>query len=73
MIISQAHAASELGVSVPTIRDLSKRFGIVAKVVPSNGNAKGLDERDMAVLRRALGLRKGEKLSERGAAQVTAG
>jgi transposase len=63
--ISQAQAAEQLGVSVPTIRDISRRFGIEPKDVPSNGKAKGLDEKDMKVIRRALRLRKGERVRDR--------
>jgi hypothetical protein len=48
-------AAAELNTTVATIRGLVRAHGIVPKPVPRNGNAKGLDESDMATLRRSLG------------------
>lgn len=48
-------AARELETTVATIRGLVRAHGLHTLPVPRNGNAKGLDESHMAVLRRALG------------------
>jgi hypothetical protein len=58
-------AAAELGTDIAVVRGLVKARGITPKPVPHNGNAKGLDRGDMAILRRALG-RAGRK-AEAGA------
>lgn len=65
-------AAAELGTTYAVISGLVKAHGLTPKPVPHNGNAKGLDRRDIAVLRRALGLRAGESLNSRQAV-ATAG
>jgi hypothetical protein len=48
-------AANELETTYAVISGLVRSLGIVPKTVPHNGNAKGLDRKDMARLRRALG------------------
>lgn len=54
-ILTIKEAAVELETTVATIRGLVRAHEIEPKPVPRNGNAKGLDEADMAILRRALG------------------
>jgi hypothetical protein len=49
-------AAAELGTTYAAIAAIVKAHGITPKPVPRNGNAKGLDRRDMRVLRKALGM-----------------
>jgi hypothetical protein len=48
-------AATELSTTYAVVSGLVKSLGIEPKPVPYNGNAKGLDRKDMAQLRRALG------------------
>lgn len=53
-VITYGEAARHLGVHRATIRDLVRAHGIEPKRVALNGNAKGLDARDLSVLARAL-------------------
>lgn len=50
-------AGAELGIGPAAISALVRYHGIAPKPVPRNGKAKGLDEADMHVLRRVLGVR----------------
>jgi hypothetical protein len=61
-LTTYGEAAEGLGVSYAVVSGLAEAHGIVPKPVPRSPNAKGLDRADMAVLRRALGLRKGERV-----------
>lgn len=61
-ITTYSEAAVELGTTIAVVSGLVDAWGLTPKPVPRNGKAKGLDARDMAVLRRALGLRKGERV-----------
>lgn len=53
-IITHGEAAVMFGVRPQTIGDLTRLHRLTAKPVPRNGNAKGLDEKDMRLLRRLL-------------------
>lgn len=64
-IVTYGEAAEEFGASYETISNIARGHGLTPKPVPRNGNAKGLDRKDMAVIRKALGLRKGERLTEK--------
>jgi hypothetical protein len=55
-LTTYVEASRELGVNVLVIATLAKAHELKAKPVPRNGKAKGLDEADMRVLRKALGM-----------------
>lgn len=63
-VVTYGEAVRELGTTYAVVAGLVQAHGITPKPVPYC-NGKGLDARDMAVLRKALGLRKGESLSQR--------
>lgn len=47
--------AAEFGTTVATVRGIIRARGIITKPVPYNGNGKGLDAKDRAIIARALG------------------
>jgi hypothetical protein len=57
-LYTQIEAAEILGTDRWTIAGLVRAHGLVPKPIRLNGRAKGLDEADMDILRRALGRRK---------------
>lgn len=61
MLTTFGEAAEELGTTYAVISGLVEAHRITPKPVPRSV-AKGLDGRDMATLRRALGLKRGEKV-----------
>lgn len=56
-IYTFVEAGRELNIDRQVVAGLVKAHAITPKPVPRNGAAKGLDERDMRVIRKALGLR----------------
>lgn len=55
-IYTFAEAGRTLNVNRQVVSALVKAHGITPQAVPTNGSAKGLTERDMRVIRKALGL-----------------
>jgi hypothetical protein len=53
---SQAGAARALGIYRTTVADLARAWNIHPKPISTNGFAKGLDDSDLRVLRRALNM-----------------
>jgi hypothetical protein len=53
-VLTFTDAAAVLKTDVRTVRGLVELLGIVTKPVPRNGNARGLDARDMKAIREAI-------------------
>ncbi len=69
-ITTFGEAANELGTSYAVIAGLVEAHGLTPKPVPRSPAGKGLDRKDMAVIRKALCLKKGERVRERTAPAV---
>ncbi len=64
--------ADELGVYYAVIAGLVRAHNLPIERVPRSGNAKGLSRKSVAVIRRALGLRRGERVGDKRETATTA-
>lgn len=62
-IKTYGEVAAELGVRYEVISTLVEAHGLTPKRVPHSGAGKGLDPDDIRVIRKALNLKRGQKLN----------